>query len=172
MLVAVSFLPLNQLPGPLPARRGLGFWPRDASAQVRPGADLIGVQSGATCWDRSSWLGSDTFDSRNPGRFLGALSLQPVFLHFPNIAQTAGIVVTSPTRVRVAPTAFRCSALSWSAKRRAIPAPIIARVTMMKASSGRVSWMSFTIGDSLFLEDKQGEGCRPVAQSFPEKLRR
>jgi len=25
MLVAVSFLPLNQLPGPLPARRGPGF---------------------------------------------------------------------------------------------------------------------------------------------------
>jgi hypothetical protein len=86
----------------------------------------------------------------------------PVYSHLPNIAQTAGIVVTSPTVARVAPTAFRCSALSRSAKSRAMPAPSITRVTMMNASSGRVSWIFFTIAKLVvFLGDKQGEGCRP-----------
>jgi hypothetical protein len=58
---------------------------------------------------------------------------QQVYLHLPNIAQTAGIVVTNPTTVRVEPTAFRCSKLSRSAKSSAIPAPIIARVAIMNA---------------------------------------
>jgi hypothetical protein len=38
---------------------------------------------------------------------LGALDLQPIYSHLPKTAQTAGIVVTSPTRVRVDPTALR-----------------------------------------------------------------
>ncbi len=70
--------------------------------------------------------------------------LKQVYSHLPNIAQTAGIVVTNPTTVRVEPTAFRCSTLSRSAKSSAIPAPIIARVAMMNANSGRESWISFT----------------------------
>jgi len=63
----------------------------------------------------------------------------------PKIAQTAGIVVSNPTTARVAPTAFRCSAVSRSEIRRATPAPSIARVAMMNASSGRLRWISFTI---------------------------
>jgi hypothetical protein len=70
--------------------------------------------------------------------------LQQVYSHLPNIAQTAGIVVTNPTRASVEPTAFRCSTLRRSARSSAIPAPIIARVAMMNANSGRVSWISFT----------------------------
>jgi hypothetical protein len=66
------------------------------------------------------------------------------YSRLPNIAHTAGIVVTSPTTARVAPTALRFSP-SRSAKNRAIPAPRKARVTMTKASSGRVSLISFTI---------------------------
>jgi hypothetical protein len=82
---------------------------------------------------------------REIARLKSRWRLPPVYSHLPNIAQTAGIVVTSPTVARVAPTAFRCSALSRSAKSRAMPAPIIARVTMMNASSGRVSWICFTL---------------------------
>jgi hypothetical protein len=83
--------------------------------------------------------------AREIARLKSRWRLPPVYSHLPNIAQTAGIVVTSPTVARVAPTAFRCSALSRSAKSRAMPAPIIARVTMMNASSGRVSWICFTL---------------------------
>ena len=53
--------------------------------------------------------------------------------------------MTSATRTRVEPTAFRCSALSRSARRSAIPAPTIARVAIMNANSGRLSWISFTM---------------------------
>jgi hypothetical protein len=73
-----------------------------------------------------------------------ALRPSQVYSHLPNIAQTAGIVVTNPTKARVEPTAFRCSTLRRSARSSAIPAPIIARVAIINASSGRVSWISFT----------------------------
>lgn len=63
----------------------------------------------------------------------------------PNTAQTVGIVVSSPTTARVAPTAFRCSEVSRSASRSAIPAPSMARVLTVKASSGKLRWVSFTI---------------------------
>ncbi len=53
--------------------------------------------------------------------------------------------MTSPTRARVAPTAFRFSALSRSAKSRAIPAPRKARVTIINASSDRLSFTSPTM---------------------------
>jgi hypothetical protein len=43
---------------------------------------------------------------------ISAYVLQQVYSHLPNIAQTAGIVVTNPTTVRVEPTAFRWSTLS------------------------------------------------------------
>ena len=66
------------------------------------------------------------------------------YSHLPNITHTAGIVVTNPTRARVAPTAFRFSP-SRSEKNRAIPAPRKARVTIINASSGRLSLISFTI---------------------------
>jgi len=69
---------------------------------------------------------------------------QPDGIAESNAGDTAGIVVTNPTMVRVEPTAFRCSTLSRSAKSSAIPAPIIARVAMMNANSGRESWISFT----------------------------
>jgi hypothetical protein len=71
-------------------------------------------------------------------------SFSRFYSHLPNIAQTAGIVVTNPTRASVEPTAFRCSPLRRSARSSAIPAPIIARVAIMNASSGRVSRISFT----------------------------
>jgi hypothetical protein len=73
--------------------------------------------------------------------------------------------VTSPTRTRVDPTAFRCSALRRSARRRAIPAPIIARVAMMNASSGRLSWISFTIVQIVeFARRSNGGMLAPVAE--------
>jgi hypothetical protein len=65
-------------------------------------------------------------------------------VNLPHTAQTAGIVVTRPTTVSVAPTAFRCSAVSLSARRSAIPAPSMARVTIVNASSGKLRWGSFT----------------------------
>jgi hypothetical protein len=78
-------------------------------------------------------------------RFLGTLGLPPIYSHLPKIAHAAGIVVTSPTRARVDPTAFRCSAPSRSAKSRAISAPSKARAAIMNAGSGRLSRISFTI---------------------------
>jgi hypothetical protein len=52
--------------------------------------------------------------------------------------------VTSPTRARVTPTTFRLSP-SRSEKSRAIPAPRKARVTIINASSDRLSLIFFTI---------------------------
>jgi serine/threonine protein kinase len=63
--------------------------------------------------------------------------------------------VTNPIRARVEPTAFRCSTLSRSARSSAIPAPIIARVAIMNANSGRVSWISFTQESRRVLADRQ-----------------
>ena len=61
------------------------------------------------------------------------------------LPRRAGIVVTSPTRARVDPTAFRCPALSRSARSRATPAARIARVARTNASFGRLSWISFMV---------------------------
>jgi len=73
-------------------------------------------------------------------------------------AQTMGIVVRSPTRARVAPTAFRCSGLSRSARRSAIPAPSITRVLAVKAISGRLRWVSLTTVEFVeFAERSNGE---------------
>jgi hypothetical protein len=88
---------------------------------------------------------------------VGALGQGAGYSHFPIIAQMAGIVVTSPTSARVAPTAFRFSP-SRSAKRRAIPAPRKARVTTINASSGRLSLISFTIDKSLSSPRRSTEG--------------
>jgi hypothetical protein len=72
-----------------------------------------------------------------------SISDERSYSRLPKIAQTAGTVVTSPTTARAAPTAFRFSP-SRSAKSRAIPAPRKARVTIINASSGRLSLISFT----------------------------
>jgi hypothetical protein len=69
---------------------------------------------------------------------------QQTYSRVPKTAQTAGIVVSSPTATRVAPTAFRRSAVSRSARRSAIPAPSMARVLMVNANSGRLRWVCFT----------------------------
>ena len=98
-------------------------------------------------------------------RFLGTLGLQPIYSHLPSTAQKPGIVVTSPTRTRVEPTAFRCSALRRSARRRTIPAPAIARVAIMNASSGRLSWISFTIVQIVeFARRSNRRNAAPVAR--------
>lgn len=83
------------------------------------------------------------------------------YSHLPKIAHKAGIVVTSPTRARVAPTAFRCSEASRSAKSNAIPAPIIVRVAIMNANSGRVSWISFIIVKIRFSGGSSSGGMPP-----------
>jgi hypothetical protein len=59
------------------------------------------------------------------------------FSTFPHTAQMAGIVVTSPMTVRVAPIVLRSSLVNRSANKRAIPAPRIARVATIIPSSGR-----------------------------------
>ena len=131
--------------------------------QIRIGAPAKSVYLTLSQFPTGCRLGSRRTGAFGPERaklkFQGTLRLQPVCLHLPNIAQTAGMVVTSPASARVAPTAFRCSALSRSAKSRAIPAPIIARVAMMNASSDCVSWISFTIAKFAVSREKQGKGC-------------
>jgi hypothetical protein len=57
---------------------------------------------------------------------------------------------------------FRCSALNRSASSRGIPPPSIARVAIMNASFGRLSWISFTIIQVVeFLKTVKGRNGAP-----------
>jgi hypothetical protein len=116
-------------------------------------------------------LASSIATQSKPHPFLHT-SLRHVYSHLPNIAQTAGIVVTSPTKVRVEPTAFRCSTLRRSARSSAIPAPIIARVAIMNASSGRVSRISFTQKVSMSSSEASNDGNRALVGEPCLKRRR
>ena len=90
--------------------------------------------------------------------------------HRPKTAHAAGKVVTNPTSARVAPMAFRCSGLSRSAKKSAIPAPSITRVLTMNASSGRLRRVSFITGNHAPDRDarqKPGIGPASIVPSPP-----
>jgi len=90
-----------------------------------------------TFWKRSDLTPSPPSATLSTEAILHETSLPNHFLTKKLMA--SGIVVTTPTSVRVHPIAFRWSFCSLSAKSRASPAPNIARVPTISARSGKVS---------------------------------